>query len=311
MSAAQTIPHEDRKTYLGSHDTSAIFGLNPFQAAIDVYMEKRGLVEDELEPTERMQMGLKMQPVILDLFAEKMGCKLEGEECFVRHSEYEWLGGTPDALIKGELAGVDAKNIEWNRGDWGAEMTDEVPEYIAMQCHHLMTLLDYRVWYVAVLFGGNSFRRYRVVRDEKITDMILATDGKFWRENVQNGIQPPFDAAEGWKAYAKRMFPRDNREVRDATPEEIDALTEVCAARILRQQWEAKENIASARLATLMGETYKITSGIGNASYGTTKGHVTIDSKRLKEEAPDIYARYSKIGAEGRRMQITFKGEEA
>jgi len=77
--------HEDRSTYLGSHDTSAIVGDNPWSTRMKVYMRKLKLVDD-IEQTERMGWGLKLQPQILDEFASRKGVELEPER-FIRHKK--------------------------------------------------------------------------------------------------------------------------------------------------------------------------------------------------------------------------------
>lgn len=308
MSAAQTIPEEDRRTYLGSHDTSAVFGLNPFMKPIDVYMNKLGMT-DGLEQTERMEWGLRLEPMILAKFAERKECSLEPSR-FVRHDSLSWFGGTPDGLLSGRKAGVDAKNIGWNRGEWGEPGTDQMPEYILMQCHHFMTLLDYDAWYVAVLFGGNKFDVYEVERDREISDMIVEADGKFWKEHVESETPPPEDSSESYRHFIECKFPTDNGEVRAATPEEIDLIAEYRAAKALSENWSNKVDLLSNRLRMSIGEDSGIASDGFKVSYRWGKPKSTFDIKRLRAESPAVAALYETTGKASRTLRITFKGEE-
>lgn len=311
MSAAQTMPHEDRGTYMGSHDTSAIFGLNPFMRPINVYMNKLGMSvhRDDDDLPEQLRMGLKMQPVILDLFAKKMGCKLENEERFIRHQELTWFGGTPDATIVGDKAGVDAKNVRWNRGDWGDEGSSDVPEYVAMQCHHFMTLLGYERWYVATLFGGCEFKIYEVIRDDEISDMIIKADAEFWREHIEKEIPPEIDGSESWQKYIARKFPKDNGGVRLATIDELLLLDRYRRQKALLDRREARVEQLKNELRKSIGEYAGITCELGRVSHKTQR-RTTLDGKRLKEDMPDIARKYEKVSDPFRVLKITLKEDE-
>ena len=312
MSAAQTMPHEDRGTYLGSHDTSAIFGLNPFMSPINVYMNKLGMSvhRNEDDIPEQLQWGLNLQPAILKEFAKRMKCELENEERFIRHPELTWFGGTPDATIVGAKAGVDAKNIRFGRDKWGEEGSDEVPEYVAMQCHHFMTLLGYERWYVAVLFAGCELKVYEVARDDEISDMIIKTDSAFWRDHIEKEIPPELDDSASWRKYVERKFPKDNGDVRLATTDEILLLDQYRRQNALLKRREERVEELKTRLCASLGESAGITCELGRVSYKQAKGRVTLDGKRLKEEMPDVAKQYEKTGSPYRILRITIKEDE-
>ena len=310
MSAALTIPHEDRGTYLGSHDTSAIFGLNPWIRPINVYMNKLGMSARREDVPEQLQWGLRLQPAILDMFQERMGCQLEGER-FIRRTDLPWFGGTPDATIVGRKAGVDAKNVRWNRGDWGEERSAVVPEYVAMQCHHFMALLGYERWFVAVLFGGCEFKIYEIEHDGEITDMIIQADGEFWRDHIEAQNPPPDDGSSSYRKFIERKFPTDNGDIRPATAEEISLLNEYREAAKTAKEWIESEDRIKNRLAACIGESAGIVAAdVGRVSYKLAKGRTTLDGKRLKEERPEIAKQYEKTGNPSRVLRITLASEE-
>lgn len=308
MSAAQTIPHEDRGTYLGSHDTSAVFGLNPYMKPINVYMNKLGMSIPQ-EPSERMEWGLRLEPVILARFGEEQGVTLESTH-FVRHSTLSWFGGTPDGLVAGRKAGVDAKNIGWNRGEWGEPGTDQMPEYILMQCHHFMTLLDYDVWFVAVLFGGNHFVTYEVERDREISDMIVEADGEFWRNHIEAAEPPSVDGSESYRKFIERKFPQDNGEVRAATPDEISLLELYRTTKTASEEWSKRLSAVTNQICDSIGDSAGIASDDFKVSYRWTKPRSSMDTKRLREELPEIVKQYGKTGTASRPLKVTFKGED-
>lgn len=308
MSAAQTIPEEDRSTYLGSHDTAAVFGLHPYTKPINVYMNKLRLAGEQ-EQTELMEWGLRNQRAILGKFAETMRCELSPER-FIRHNSLSWFGGTPDGLLIGKKAGVDAKNISWNRGEWGEPGSDQMPEYILMQCHHFMTLLNYDAWYVAVLFGGNRFAIYCVERDPEISDMIIEADGRFWKEHIEAETPPPDDGSESYREYIMRKFPKDNGDIRVATLEELKLIEEYREKKALLESCKEGVEKIKNQLCGRLENAAGIAGDFGKVTFKTVKGSELIDSKTLRAEMPDIAKKYTKTGNPSRQLRFYLKEEE-
>lgn len=308
MSAAQVIPDEARRTYLGSHDTAAIFGMHPFLKPMNIYMNKVGM-SAERGTTEVMEWGLRNQPAILAKFAERMKFDLEPER-FIRHPTLEWFGGTPDATIAGFKAGVDAKNIGFNRGEWGEDGTDQIPEYVAIQCHHFMTLMDYERWYVAVLFGGCHFRVFQVERDTEISDMILEADAEFWRDHVLADVPPPVDDTFAWRKYIDRKFPRADNPAREATPEEAALMHSYRREKAKLKRRESRVAKLENQLRLAIGDSLGLYSDIGKVSNNVCKPSIGVDVKRLREEMPLVAAQYEKIGEPYRKFYSKFQEEE-
>ena len=237
----------DRKTYLGSHDTAALFGLSPYMTKIDVYLNKLGLSEP-FAVSPQMEWGLRLERAILDKFEENNSCELEYYDEFYRHSEHNWLGGHPDAMITdGEDSGVDAKCVRFNRGDWG-DGIDEVPEHILIQAMHFITLFDAERWHIAVLFGGSDYKEYVIERDEEICQAIIKTGSEFWNNHVIPGIIPECEIDENAAQYLKLKFPDQNDKMipADAAAEElINHLQETtdCEKRMIKESETIKNQL--------------------------------------------------------------------
>ena len=308
--SAEPIPHEDRRTYLGSHDTSAIAGDNPWSSPIQIYMNKLGLVEDN-KPNEAMLWGLRTQAINLAEFAERMGVDLEGER-FIRHKKLKWFGGTPDATIKGKKEGVDAKLTRYlNPREWGEEMTDQVPRHILWQCHHFLTLMNYNVWYVSVLFGGQEQRVYRVERDWELSDIIIEMDGDFWREHVEKQNPPEIDASPSAKAYLDRTYKDHGDEIRLATDDELGLLNEL---RKIKERAKTTNELVSFyenRLREAIGDDLGLAHGsIGTVTWKEQKGRKGLDKKALQEDLPEIAEKYTKEGKPHRVLRTNWNDDE-
>lgn len=310
MSAAQVVPDEERRTYLGSHDTAGIAGFSPYLTPMQIYMNKTGMSEGK-EVNDLMEWGTRLQPAILQKFSEVMGNVEMESERFIRHNKLRWFGGTPDATIKGKKAGVDAKNITFVRsGEWGEEGTDEIPRHLLFQCHHFLTLMDYDVWYIAALTGRSSFKVYTVERDAEMSELILHIDETFWKEHIEKRVPPPMDGSYSWRKYVERTHPKETSGVRPATSEESEWLRSLSAVtaqyKTAKEEKERLENSLAASIGGFAG----LSCDFAKVSYKHTNGRTNVDGEALKAAHPQIYSQFVTIGKSGRRLRVTFNKEK-
>ena len=309
MTAAQVIPEKDRRTYMGSHDTAAVSGFHPWLNPAQVFMNKTGMSKGQAD-NDQLYFGRLLEPVILSEFAERMHVTLSSPG-FVRHPTLEWFGGTPDGMLDGRRAGVDAKNIRYlDPQKWGDDGSGDVPEYIAFQAQHFMALFDYPVWYIAALFAGCEFRIYPIERDREMSDLIVEMDGAFWNEHVVPKIPPPIDGSDSCRRMLERLHPKEKAAVRAATAEETDML--LILRGLEKQEESCKDEAERMRnlLRDSIGDAAGITCDFAKVSYKLAKGRAGIDTKALKAEMPAIAAKFEKTGDPTRALRVTFTKEK-
>ena len=71
--------HEARKSGLGGSDIAAVLGLSKWASPMDVWYQKRGLV-DPLEESNAMRRGRLLEPAIAEWYAEETGLQVEDRE---------------------------------------------------------------------------------------------------------------------------------------------------------------------------------------------------------------------------------------
>lgn len=186
--------HTVRRTGLGGSDMAAVLGLSPFKTALDVYLEKRGEVEN-WEGNSLTRAGQVMENVIAAMYAERMGVKLRRCNLTLRHPKADFLLGHIDRDIVGQRKGVEIKNVSPRIGyRWGKDgEPGAIAEYYLPQVHHYMLVLDYPVFDVAAYFGGDDLRVYPIERDREWDDIIMDGASDFWRNHVIPGVPPPVD----------------------------------------------------------------------------------------------------------------------
>lgn len=146
--------------------------------------------------------------------------------------------------------------------------------------------------YCAVLIGGNSFKIYEIDADDEIQSMLIAVEKNFWNK-VQNMIRPEMDGSDAAKNLLDSLY-RGGVAEQIVMPEEaieyVDAYIEACAEE---DNAKAKKQEASNHIKEIMGDYDKATC-LGHSISWKPVSSERLDTKALKENEPEIYAKYAK-----------------
>jgi predicted phage-related endonuclease len=274
------IDEELRSKGIGGSEVAAIVGLDPRRDAFGVYGEKLGLVK-RAPPSARMKWGRRIERVIAEAYGEETGRAVVWDDHTIANPIRPWQLMTPDAFVwfPGPGAswiapnveyGLDCKNVSWDQAPkWGAAGTEQVPEWIACQCHWYCSAADLPYWDIAALFGGNDFRIYRIYRDTEVETLLLIEVEKFWRSHVLARVPPPMGCSQAAADYLKQRFPKNIRELRLAEPEELSLLAQLKRARADFDRAEARKDTLELLIKQAIGDADGLLFPLG------AKGKVT------------------------------------
>lgn len=212
---------QERMTGLGGSDIGAILGLNPWRTPFQVYQEKIG----EAAPFEgnlQTRFGSYAEEFVAREYCQHTGRQVQRFKAMLRHPEVPLIGhvdrlvvpeGAKRASYKSEIRtdlGMEAKTASafatGRDSDWGESGTDQIPESYLVQIAAYQALTGCPHWDLAVLFGNQEFRIYRLRRDLELEAMILDEASRFWRDHVE-ARNPPTPSSE---AEARQRWPRHN-----------------------------------------------------------------------------------------------------
>lgn len=257
-----------RRKAIGGTDVSAILGMNPWRSAHDVWLEKLGLAETKLANPEAAEWGKILEDPISQKYARETGYRIYfPKPRFIRHPDRSWMGGSPDRLVVGQKRGVDVKTARLaDAFKWGDPGTDEVPDAYLIQCHWYLALLDYDIWDIAALLGGQDFRIYEIQRDREFEDMLVRRAEQFWNQYIVARVPPPIDYSVGAERMLQALYPRHGEEllVADAEDERLVSALRVARHNIVaaKQHGDELENRLKERIgehAGLMGQGWRAT----------------------------------------------------
>jgi putative phage-type endonuclease len=192
---------EERKNWIGASDVAAILGLNPYQSAYGLWLEKTGQLEPSKE-SKATKAGNRFEYGVLDEAEEILGQLARNVHVKANGLPFP-LASNLDAQVVATRRPVEGKTAglisPLNRDEWGDDGTDEVPApYLAQgQVHVLVT--DQDLCHLPAFLGGRGFCMFKIERSNEFIEIIKEKCAAFW-EHVRTGNPPeqnivPLDVA--------------------------------------------------------------------------------------------------------------------
>lgn len=284
---------EMRKCGIGGSEAAAIVGLNPWKSAFQLWMEKTGQVEPEdLSDNEYVYWGNVLEQAVADRFCELTGKKVQLRG-MLQDDEYPYMLASVDRMVVGENAGLECKKTNaFNNKAWA---DDELPDSYYIQCQWYMMVTGCEKWYIAVLIGGNKFIWKEVPRNAADIEALRKDAVDFW-SMVTTGTMPPVDGSENCSNALAQKF-KGKKDLAINLPAAakycIDRLREIKETIV---ELEGQKKLSENELKAMLGDAEIGVIGEDRVSWKVQNGRITVDSKRLKAERPEIYSKYSKVG---------------
>ena len=298
-----------RKTGISGTDVAAILGISPWTSALDVWLDKRGAAAPII-PSVAMRAGNTLESLVAEIYFEETGHVLTSPG-FMRHPERDWMIGTPDRLAPDANLLLEIKTTRFASNEWGEPGTDQIPRYYLTQVEWYLELVNLDVADVALLVGGNEYRRYQVQRDRQLVDMLLEKCDEFWRKNVLGGEMPQVDGSKAATEYLVKRFPKNVSPLRAAAAEEIEVARRLAEIRKRLKGIESEESEAENILKLAIGESDGLDLGpLGSITWKAAKDSSKTDWKGVAAamRAPaDLIAQYTISTPGSRRFLPTFK----
>lgn len=263
-----------------STEVSALFGLSPYTTEFELWYKKKEEKVDEIEPTERMRWGTRLESAIAHGIAEDNAWAILPFKDYMRIPELK-MGSSFDFLIEDKPALLEIKNVDALQFKEKWEVDDdniEAPPHIELQAQYQMLVSNISELYIAALISGNQLKLIKREIDEDIQKSIQEKVFKFW-ESIRKGIAPSPDFTRDAK-FISNIYKnvRAGSVIESITDDRLHTLAENyrLASEQEKAGKEAKE-AAKAEILTLMedaekvrGETFSISAGIvkgGPVSY--------------------------------------------
>lgn len=293
-----------RKQGITGTDAAAICGMNPYSSAFKVYMDK---TSDDIEDidNEAMRQGRDLEEYVARRFMEETGLKVRRANAIFQSEEHPIMLADFDRIITGmpdgSRAGLECKTVSpYSSDKW---KDGAIPEHYQLQVQHYLAVSGFDCWFIAALIFGNKFLIRKIERDEELISNLITIEERFWNENIVAGIMPEPDGTDSYSEIISKMyFNADKNKVITLDGcngilerrQEIDSIIKKLEKEKNAIDQSVKLKMQDASVG--MTDEFKVTW----SSFESNR----LDSKKLKEEQPELYDRYCRL-SKSRRFTVT------
>lgn len=276
---------EARREGVGASDVSTILGFNPYQSAIDLWQDKRGEIPLSLDPpSPQAKWGHRLEPFIRADAEADHGVTITKPGSVVS-TRWPWLRASVDGAMEDGTPFEAKSTSPWLRDQWEG---DQTADHAALQVQTVMAVTGAQRALVAVVIDRGEPEYRWVDRDDRLITMIVDATERFW-QHVVDGTMPPVEGTEACRNAIIGLYPEhDDTAVIDTDGQAAAAAAEYRSAAADEKAAAARKLLAGNKLRALIAGGRRVTSEDGTVLAGLKGGQ--IDTKTLATEAPDIAA---------------------
>lgn len=200
-----------RKKGIGGSDVASALGLSPYRTARELYYDKIGVtpvVEGE-DKSITFEIGHLLEDIVAQIFAKKTGLSVYRDQMMYQHPLFPFMLADVDRFIHlpdGRTAILECKTAHYDmQFAWA---NNAVPRHYELQVRHYMSVMNIDVAYIACLFSNNEndFVWRKIERDLDEEETTILQLQEFWKNYVQNRVEPPLTEKPDMVLEALRRY---------------------------------------------------------------------------------------------------------
>jgi hypothetical protein len=324
------MPEEEWLAYrangLGGSDAGTVCGVNKYKSAYALWAERTGKIERENVGNEATDWGHRLERVIAEKYANDYKQAVVAWPVILVSEKHEFMFANIDFWIvdatdefpagvvtdwKNEVAPEGVRSILEVKtsgiaspGTVGQWRDDSIPQSYVLQTVHYGVVTGIHDIVFAALLPPLGLQVRHLDWDDELAENLTIIEGQFW-DLVQTDTAPEVDGSDATEAAQSARYPRHEEGKGYEGGMELRSLwEEFSAAKI------AAEDADKARKALRA----QIIEAVGNAEYATVNGDViltykagkevdSLDTDRIKKEAPELFEMYKKTRPGARTLR--------
>ena len=318
LADTKNLSHQDwlavRNTGIGGSDAAAACGLNPYMSMLELWLIKTGrqnpdlsdgLIENAYSP---LYWGKELEPLIAKYYTAKTGNKVRRVNAVLQHPDPDksfMLANLDYAVNKSEVGVLEIKTT----GEHGAKLWKHgVPLYVTCQVQHQLAVTGKSLAHVCVLICGHEARVYEIKRDELIINQLIQQERRFW-EYVQKDVPPPADGSESAAKALSQLYPTSQGEMIDYRDNDIlnTWFNQLSEQKKLIDQHQHRFDFLKQQIQQVMKTAELATFTNGSVSWKKSKDSISLDTKALLKDQPELLNQYPQVRQGSRRFLVNTK----
>lgn len=278
-----------RKQSIGGSDAASCVNMNEYKSKMTLYADKLELSKP-FDGNEATKLGTYLEDFVAKEYEERTGNKVRNDFFMYMDDEYDFITANVDRRIIGENAGLECKTMG-RMGSYNLE-GGEVPAHYFCQCQHYMMVLGFDYMDLAIYVLQKGLYINRIKRDDDFIGQLRNAEVDFWKEHIEKCITPAPDGSDSSIDTLKALY-RDSEDTEIVIPDVDSMIAEYRKIKDMAKELDKQANELQAKICFRLGNNEV---GIGT-KYGCSwkqQSKTVVDTKRLKEEMPEIFSKYSK-----------------
>lgn len=276
----------NRCDFIGGSDIAAIMGMSRWKTPYRLWAEKTKKIElQDLSNIEAVELGTDLEEFVAQKFSQRTGKSVRRAPKVYQHPEYPFMIAHIDRLITGTYEGLECKTASAFKTE---EWENDIPKEYVLQCQWYMGITGRKVWWIAVLIGGQKFLYKRIDFDKELFDLMVEEAVRFWEmvEKQEPPVLLPEDGGNLLEVYptnTDKMIEMQEIEDRAAYRQELKMQISEIEKEIKEIDTELKGIIGEN--AGIITDKYKITWKERKTSY--------FNAEAFKEDNPEMAQKYT------------------
>jgi predicted phage-related endonuclease len=269
-----------RDELLCGSEVGVVYHVDPYRDEFTMWARKHRLIERG-QPNLRMLTGSMLEHAMLvDIYPVLAGREVIPNRQTFRHSQWPWVGYTPDGFTKDGDRIVDSKIVfQDQRWIWGYT-AEESPDHIWLQMQWYMMATGLKYADLIVWVGGEGPRIITIPAEPEIFAGLRARTKEWHERYIVGDERPEITGSEGAREWIKQAFKNHRRpDIRPANEEEQGWLAEYIDVRLDEVEIVGMRDELENKLKHAIGNSEGLSWPGGKFTWRKTK-----DSKKIHWE---------------------------
>lgn len=283
-----------RAPNLNSTDIATLFNANPYDTKFQLWHRKKDNYHVDIEETERMLWGNRLEKAIAEGVAEDLKIEVEPFKTYIELKDKK-LGSSFDFKTK-DNGILEIKNVDRYvfSHTWESDENDIIaPNHIEFQVMAQLYVSGFDYAMICALVGGNELVKTKRLPNEKVFKAIEKKAQEFWKSIEENNEPNPIWEKDSY--FIIDLFQNSTEGLVIESNDAInDLISEFSRCKENAKFWETNLNSVKARILKEIGNAEKVR---GN--------NFSISAKMTKETVVQSF-----VKKPYRNLRITLKGDD-
>jgi putative phage-type endonuclease len=314
-----------REEGIGGSDAGTICGVNKYKSPYALWAEKSRLVGRDFAG-DAAKWGHRLEPVVAAAYAEDHNKAIVSWPVLIRSTVHSFMFANVDNWIVEPSEQFPAGQVtEWRSSEAPEGIlsileikttgiaspgtahqwkNDGIPESYQLQTVHYGVVTGVHSIVFAALLAGQGLVVREPEWDDDLAENLVAAEGQFW-DLVTSGQPPAVDGTDATESALSEQYGRSEPgKEYDGGSALLIAWDEFQSAKA---EAEAADKVRKEKRALILSMVGDAEIGLSNGTplftYKTGKDVESVDTARLKAEAPEVYANFLKTRPGARTLR--------